>query len=63
MINMPQEKVKRLADTMMEARSKVRYCTGCYTLTDSEKCPVCSDASRDHSVIMVVEDTSDMAAY
>ncbi len=63
MINMPQEKVKRLADTMMEARSKVRYCTGCYTLTDSEKCPVCSDASRDHSVIMVVEDTRDMAAY
>jgi recombination protein RecR len=63
MINMPPEKIKRLADTMIEARSRVRYCTGCYTLTDEEICPVCSNASRDHSLIMVVEDTRDMAAY
>ncbi len=63
MINMPPEKVKRLADTMMEARSRVRYCTGCFTLTDEETCPVCSNPARDHSLIMVVEDTRDMAAY
>ena len=63
MINMPPEKVKRLADTMMEARSRVKYCKECYTLTDSDICPVCSNASRDHSLIMVVEDTRDMAAY
>jgi len=63
MINMPPEKVKRLADTMIEARSRVKYCSGCYTLTDTEVCPVCSNPSRDHSVIMVVEDTRDMAAY
>ena len=63
MINMPPEKVKRLADTMIEARSRVKYCSGCYTLTDAEICPVCSNPSRDHSVIMVVEDTRDMAAY
>ena len=60
---MPPEKVKRLADTMIEARSRVKYCSGCYTLTDAEICPVCSNPSRDHSVIMVVEDTRDMAAY
>ena len=29
MINMPPEKVKRLADTMIEARSRVKYCSGC----------------------------------
>ncbi|MBO7355947.1 MAG: recombination protein RecR [Lachnospiraceae bacterium] len=63
MINMPPEKVKRLADTMIEARSRVKYCSGCYTLTDAETCPVCSNPSRDHSLIMVVEDTRDMAAY
>ncbi|MBO6007172.1 MAG: recombination protein RecR [Lachnospiraceae bacterium] len=63
MINMPPEKVKRLADTMMEARSRVKYCRECFTLTDSDMCPVCSNTSRDHSVIMVVEDTRDMAAY
>lgn len=63
MINMPPEKVKRLADTMMEARSRVKYCKKCFTLTDSDMCPVCSNSSRDHSLIMVVEDTRDMAAY
>lgn len=63
MINMPPEKVKRLADTMMEARNRVKYCKECFTLTDSDMCPVCSNTSRDHSVIMVVEDTRDMAAY
>ena len=46
MINMPPEKVKRLADTMMEARSRVKYCRECFTLTDSDMCPVCSNTSR-----------------
>ena len=63
MINMPPEKVKRLADTMIEARSRVKYCSCCYTLTDAETCPVCSNPARDHAQIMVVEDTRDMSAY
>jgi recombination protein RecR len=32
-------------------------------MTDEEICPICADASRDHSQIMVVEDSRDMAAY
>lgn len=62
-INLPPERVKRLADTMMEAKSNVRYCRDCWTLTDKEVCPVCSNPSRDKSTIMVVENTRDLAAY
>lgn len=62
-INLPEERVKRLSDTMMEAKSKVRYCKDCWTLTDKEVCPICSNASRDKSTIMVVENTRDLAAY
>lgn len=62
-INMPQDKVNRLANVMMEAKSNVRYCKECYTLTDKEVCPVCSNASRNHGTIMVVENTRDLAAY
>lgn len=62
-INMPQEEVEDLAETMVSARNNVRYCKGCYTLTDSEYCPVCSNVKRDKSVIMVVETSRDMAAY
>ena len=63
MISMPEEKVNRLANTMMEAKSKVRYCSQCYTLTDREVCPVCANENRNHKIIMVVEDTRDLAAY
>lgn len=62
-INMPEERVNRLANTMMEAKSKVRYCKDCWTLTDREVCAVCSNTARDKSTIMVVENTRDLAAY
>lgn len=63
LINMPAERVKRLADTLIEAKERVRYCTSCFTLTDDELCPVCANEKRDHKTIMVVENTRDLAAY
>ena len=63
LINMPAGKVNRLANTIMEAKQKVRYCSECFTLTDNEICPVCSNEKRDHSLIMVVENPRDLAAY
>lgn len=63
MIHMPKEKVNRLAKVMMEARENVRYCQACYTLTDKEICPVCANQKRNHKLIMVVENSRDLAAY
>ena len=63
LINMPADKVKRLANIMVEAREGVRYCKECYTLTDRDVCPVCANANRNHKLIMVVENTRDLAAY
>ena len=62
-INMPQEHVEQLANTMKEARENVRYCSQCFTLTDQELCPICSNTKRDSKTIMVVETTRDLAAY
>lgn len=62
-IHMPKDDVKRLANTMVEARDHVRYCKECYTLTDQELCPICASANRNHKTIMVVESTRDLAAY
>jgi recombination protein RecR len=62
-INMPQAKVERLAQAMLDAKDNVRYCKECYTLTDREICPVCANEKRDHGTIMVVENTRDLAAY
>lgn len=63
MIHMPKDKVNRLAHVMMEARENVRYCEECYTLTDREVCPVCANERRNHKLIMVVENSRDLAAY
>ena len=63
LINMPAAKVDRLANSIVEAKHKVRYCGECFTLTDNEICPVCSNDKRDHSLIMVVENPRDLAAY
>ena len=63
LINMPKDKVGRLTKTILDARENVRYCRECFTLTDSEICPVCANGKRDHGTIMVVENTRDLAAY
>ena len=62
-INMPQEQVSSLAGAITQAKQNVRYCKECCTLTDQELCPICSSGSRDHTTIMVVENTRDLAAY
>ena len=63
LINMPQDKVNRLARAIVDAKENVRYCRECYTLTDRDICPVCANRNRNHKMIMVVENTRDLTAY
>ena len=63
LISMPQEKVNRLAKVMIDARANIKYCKNCFTLTDTELCPVCANQKRNHKLIMVVENSRDLAAY
>ena len=62
-LGMDEEKVNDLANAIVQARKNVRYCKECYTLTDDELCPICSNPKRNKNIIMVVEDTRDLAAY
>lgn len=62
-LNMPEDNVRTLSEALLDARTHIRYCRECYTLTDSEVCPICANPGRDHRTIMVVEDTRDLAAY
>ena len=62
-INMPQDQVKKLSDTIISAKTNVHYCKERCTLTDNEICPICASDKRDHSTIMVVENTRDLMAY
>lgn len=62
-LNMPVEQVQQLSASILDARENICYCRECYTLTDREYCPICSNEERDHRTIMVVESTRDLAAY
>ena len=62
-LNMSEDRVNKFARTILEAKQNVRYCKTCFTLTDQEECPVCSNAKRNHRLIMVVENTRDLTAY
>lgn len=62
-INMPKEQVEQLSNTIIEAKTNVRYCKECCTLTDREICPICASDKRNKKQIMVVENPRDLAAY
>ncbi|MFZ1332460.1 MAG: recombination mediator RecR [Flavobacteriales bacterium] len=57
----PQE-VARFSDAIKEMREQVRYCEVCCNISDSEKCAICKDPSRDGALICVVEDIRDVIA-
>ena len=59
-LNMPQERVSKLAESINTAKKSVKYCKECCTLTDQDVCPICSSPKRNHKVIMVVEGTKEI---
>ena len=60
---MSSARVNRLSDTIRSAKEHVTFCKVCQNLTDEEICPICKNPSRDKSLIMVVENPRDLAAY
>ena len=52
----PREEIDRLGDAMREVKDRVTYCSVCSNITDIDPCFFCTDPSRDHSLICVVEE-------
>ena len=55
-LELDEDSAKEFADAIVEAKTKIHRCPICGNLTDKDECYVCSDLSRDTSVICVVED-------
>lgn len=53
---------KILAETLLDAIQRVGHCERCRTLTEDELCPICSDLSRDRSLLCIVEGPADVFA-
>lgn len=61
-LSMEERDVLQLSDAIKEAKEQMRYCSICGNLTDIDPCAICSDETRDHSVICVVESPRDVIA-
>lgn len=63
LINEDEEQTHFFADSINNAKSKIHKCNICNNLTDEEVCSICSNTSRDSSVLCVVEDVKNIFMF
>lgn len=61
-LKMPRQEVVRLADALVSAKDRVKLCSVCFNVTDNDPCAICASDKRNHEVICVVEEPSDLMA-
>jgi recombination protein RecR len=62
LLKVPADDVARLAHAITDAKARVRFCERCFNIADDVLCPICSDDTRDSSVLCVVEESRDIVA-
>ncbi len=61
-LHAPNHEADTLAADIIELKKSIKLCKVCFALTDKDKCRICSDPSRDQTIICVVENPADMTA-
>ena len=62
LLKIKPEDVRALANAILEAKDKLRFCPVCFNLTEDELCEVCADSGRDKHLICAVESPADIVA-
>jgi len=57
-----KEESEALAQAILDVKSKVRYCSICFNITEDDPCAICQDVKKDRSTICVVEEANDVVA-
>src|SRR6187200_765559 len=60
LLRVSKEEALALASAIEEVKERVRFCNECGNLTEEERCAICLDARRDHTLICVVEQPVDL---
>jgi recombination protein RecR len=58
----PRTEAEQLSRSIIEIKEKVRRCSLCFSLSDTDICQICSDPARTSSMLCVVEQPADMVA-
>ena len=62
MLKQSPEDALRLADAIRDVKERIKHCSTCYNLTESDPCNICQDANRDQGLVCVVEQPKDLLA-
>ena len=62
MLDLSKEDTDEFINSIINAKAKLKYCSNCYNISDTDPCPICSSPKRDNSIISVVEDVRDIMA-
>lgn len=60
LIDLPQEDIQKLADTLLAAKRNIKLCSSCFNLTENTLCDLCLDGKRDKTIICVLEQPQDI---
>lgn len=60
LLNQEKEDVNHFGETIIKLRNEIKHCKSCNTISDTDICNICSDLSRDSSVICIVENARDV---
>ena len=62
MLDLNKEDTNEFIQSIIDAKAKLKYCSTCFNVSDTDPCPICSSPKRDNSIICVVEDVRDIMA-
>ena len=58
----PQETIDALSKLIVKVNENIHYCQECFNLSEKPVCHICSDPTRDHGILCVVQDPKDVIA-
>ena len=61
-VKAPPQDARRLAESIVAAKERVRFCRECFAVSEGDLCRICRDPGRDRTVVCVVEESKDQAA-
>ena len=62
MLDLNMEEIKEFTDSIINAKTNLKFCSKCYNISDTDPCNICSNPKRDESIICVVEEVRDVLA-
>jgi recombination protein RecR len=62
LLRQPAEQTRALAEALATLKERIRFCSVCFNMTESDPCPLCNDAQRDAASLCVVEEPLDVIA-